>query len=56
MSILLNPDNKTHTLRDLKYNMTLAELLDYQSMLEMKAYLTEAQHKDMELEQKLNAK
>lgn len=56
MSILLNPDNKTHTLHDLKYKMTLAELLDYQSMLEIKAHLTQAQYKDMELEQKLNSK
>lgn len=53
MSILLNPDNKTHTLHDLKYKMTLSELLDYQSMLDMKAFMTSAMHKDAELEQKL---
>ena len=53
MSILLNPDNKTHTLHDLKYNMTLTELLDYQSMLEIKAYMVEAMHKDSEAEQNL---
>lgn len=52
--IYFHPDNK-HTLLELQ-SMTIADILDFQEMLEAQTMIKQAAHDDAEWEAKINSK